>query len=722
MFLWLLLIMGWQVHSRGSEEEERVLHAYPSPQWNLYSYHSADPTVLTRKGGGEEGENYGLGIASCGHRVFIGSYTDKYHYVQTGAIYIYSTSAEGTWNLESKLHPSYTSSEAYFGWSVTCEGNGTVAVGAYGDNSLNIQKAGAVYLYSYVEASSSRSVRGTWQEQGIFYSNNPQEHEYFGWAVAIDGDIMAVSAVGNAEMYTACGVVYVFKYTGSAAARRLQDNDDGGDDSNDDVDGDNDNINNDNDDYQYTPSLPAGWELESVIAPTDPYAYMNFGWSLSLSDQVVVVSAPWMLSRRGVVYVYERELTENSAYDDIYYMNEGEYTYTLMSTVYSGSLTKDADLFEIDTKSYFGHSVAIDGDVVVIGHHLGHSYTSESTSVSGHTGDAGSYTSSRTGRVFVCRLDQSGTSPGTGTVTLIADLGDIVSDRIKEYSFFGYDVSISGRTIIVGSPGDINYDGNASVFLFSATDDSRNDWVLTEHWQGVEYKPQSPDYSTKRLEPSRFGIATAVNDRGNLVFASDSHGMSVDYIQTGCVFAWTGFWIASLGNDISESSSSGWVWLSAVLLLSLGVIIVVVVKKQRQEKRGHVDGILDEWDQSMSMAIGADSDDTRRGAFQVVDRVLSVVAKFRDRCWGRGGFMSDMQMTSLPTESMHDDDGGVHHRPGAVLGSAAVDSRKLIATAQAVADDENHPNHEEVAELIRSYRREWITSERFQKEFQRLIF
>ena len=99
-------------------------------------------------------------------------------------------------------------------------------------------------------------------------------------------------------------------------------------------------------------------------------------------------------------------------------------------------------------------------------------------------------------------------------------------------------------------------------------------------------------------------------------------------------------------------------------------------------------------------------------------RLVSIVEKGRDRLWGHGGVMSGVQMSSLPTESSHDDMSSIH----GMGGGQSVDSRKLIATAQAVADDDNHPNHEEVAELIRSYRREWINLERFQKEFQRLIF
>lgn len=718
MWRQLLLTLAFSLHvhcttTTSDEDRTNKDHVYS------FTGEGVSEHVLTRKGGGEKGDNYGLGVATCGRRAFVGSYSDSFHYTHTGTVYVYTLAptssssfsssstttstmlGEGVaeeWVLEDKLHPTYSSADVYFGWSLACQGNSSLAVGAYGDNSLGIQKAGAVYLYSYVSASYKGS--GGWEVQGIFYSVSPQEHEYFGWDVALDDNLLVVSAIGNADLYTACGVVYVYKYNKiTLITRRMQEGDT------------DENVNNDHDDgyMPYVSKTPDGWDLESVIAPADPYAYMNFGWSVSLYDQSVVVSAPWMFARRGVVYVYSRGLTENSAYDDLYYMDEGEYAYTLVSTVYSGTLTDDSDLFEADSKSYFGYSVAIDDDLIVIGHHLGHTYSKSNGEMR------------RTGRVFVCRLEEeSSITTSTRSVTMIADLGEIVEDRIDEFSFFGYDVSIAGRTIVVGAPGDIHTNSNTSVFVFTAKDSSRNDWTLTQHWRGRDYAPYSPDLPSDQLEPTRFGIATSINEEGNLVFVSDNNGMSVDYIQTGRVYAWIGI-LYDDSNDTQDMSISTTFWIFSVFVVSMSIGMIAIVSKRRRPKlpRSDLDDILGDEDESILMAIGTGDDSNSSSEFvRTLLRYGSLITSSYNQIWSRNG-MEGVQMARIPTESIHGDDSGDQ---GSRSSASTVDSRKLIATAQAVADDDNHPNHEEVAELIRSYKREWINTERFQKEFQRLIF
>merc|ERR1711939_378417 len=51
-----------------------------------------------------------------------------------------------------------------------------------------------------------------------------------------------------------------------------------------------------------------------------------------------------------------------------------------------------------------------------------------------------------------------------------------------------------------------------------------------------------------------------------------------------------------------------------------------------------------------------------------------------------------------------------------------MNKKRLVATAQAVAVDDNHPNQEEVAELLRTFERDWISEEKFLAELQRLVF
>lgn len=676
-----------------------------------YDY-SVQASIITRRGGGTSDENYGVGTTSCGDRVFIGSYTDSYHYMKTGAVYIYSLSSSGRWELDSKVHPSYISSDIYFGWSLACQSRDYVAVGAYADSSQGLSKAGAVYMYAETEtrSSSSGNIVTSWQEKGVLYSENPQAHENFGWAVSVSENLMAVSAIGNAELFSECGVVYMYKYTAPAtddSRRRVLQHDS---DNGEDVGGD-----------EVSGGSPPGWQLEAVLSSPDPYPYMNFGWSVGLHGGVVVVGAPWMHSRRGEVYIYSRELTENSAYDDLYYMDEGEFIYTLEDSLSAASLSaltrgieEEGRIYEVDTKSYFGHSVSIDGDVVVIGHYLGHIYNRGSDGDIDGDGDGEEARLVRTGSAYVCRLDSNS---ATNKVTLIANLGHLVARQLEEFSFFGYDVSVSGRTIVVGAPGDGHSNRNSSVFVFTAESDRRK-WRLSRHWHGAEFAPSAPDTPAHQLAPSRFGVSTTASNGGGVVFASDSKGMSADYVQTGCVFSWVGI-------QVDEEQSAVMTALVTPITLAVGVIaaafliIGAIVWMKRRQRTGAEGGILG-GDDNISMAIGtSDSEESSSFFFRSVSRIAYIL---RTRLSPR----ANMQMVSLPTESLHgmDSSSGGHSSCGdqASHSCADVDTRRLISTAQAVADDDKHPCSEEVSELIRSYRRDWISPERFQQEFQRLVF
>ena len=705
--LGLLIVLILSLHQDVNQATStRITSSY-------YEYTAQPSSIITRKEGGTIDENYGIGIASCGDTLFIGSYTDKYHYIQTGAVYIYTLSSSQKWLLDSKIHPSYVSSDIYYGWSISCQSNSTVYVGAYGDNSLGIDKAGAVYSYEYIISGIdelSGQIIASWKQTGIFYSKYPQEYEYFGWAIEVNGNFLVVSAIGNSELHAECGVVYIFKYSSivvssQSKSKVMNSMNDGGEG---DLDGDNSNNDDGGDDKGYfeggTFSAPDGWELDGIISPVDPYPYMNFGWSLGMYDGVVVVSAPWMYERRGVVYLYNRQITEQNAYDDLYYADVGDFTYDLFGTVYSATLINDMDLFELDTKSFFGYSVDIDGDLIVVGHYLGHSYVSSEGNGEDDTSVA------RTGGAYVFRFDVS-----DSTVRLVADLRALVEHLLGELSFFGYHVSIEDGTIVVGAPGDGHSNNNSSVFVFAASDSNRNGWYLKQHWYGKDYTPSSPYQPSDQLEASRFGIATSISNGGHHVFASDSHGMSKDYIQTGCVFSWFGtmYYQQSYENTkfFDHHSISLWLFSLLVAVFASVYVYTTIKQKQRLTERSDLDRIFDESNSKMSMSTCSD-DDQESVAFPM--RVLHKIADFiRQR-----GSSEGMQMMRLPTDSSHHGE-----RPSGEVGRHGnIDARKLIATAQAVADDDNHPNHEEVEELIRSYKREWISSERFQQEFQRLVF
>lgn len=121
-----------------------------------------------------------------------------------GAAYIFPRDLSG-------LHPpqllfAAPGGEQYFyGCSLAIAGD-TAVVGAYGDGAQG-SFAGAAYVY----------VRnaGSWSLQQKLTAADHALDQYFGWSVAIDGDTIAVGAIGDASHGTKSGAAYVYSRSGT---------------------------------------------------------------------------------------------------------------------------------------------------------------------------------------------------------------------------------------------------------------------------------------------------------------------------------------------------------------------------------------------------------------------------------------------------------------------------------------------------------------------------
>jgi hypothetical protein len=122
-----------------------------------------------------------------------------------GAVYVFARSGT-TWTQQAYLKASNTETGDYFGWSVAVSGDSVVigaweeasnATGIDGNQSDNSSPlAGAAYLFAR---------NGTdWTQQAYLKASNTERNDQFGWAVAVSGNLVAVSAV--AESSNATGV------------------------------------------------------------------------------------------------------------------------------------------------------------------------------------------------------------------------------------------------------------------------------------------------------------------------------------------------------------------------------------------------------------------------------------------------------------------------------------------------------------------------------------
>lgn len=115
---------------------------------------------------------------------------------------------------------SNQNSSAYYGWSVALSGD-TIVVGEPGRSLSNLYGVGRVYVYVR-DATTQLWTLQTTLEPPV---GDHVDFGFFGWSVAIDGDLLAVGMRGadqNQEPQT--GAVYVYRRTGTtwSAGTKLQ--------------------------------------------------------------------------------------------------------------------------------------------------------------------------------------------------------------------------------------------------------------------------------------------------------------------------------------------------------------------------------------------------------------------------------------------------------------------------------------------------------------------
>ena len=144
------------------------------------------------------------------------------------------------------------------------------------------------------------------------------------------------------------------------------------------------------------------WDTEWVELTGDPVGNTEFGYAVAISGDVVVVGA--------------RKDSENGLYSGSVYVfrNNGS------------TWIREAKLYADDAQAqeYFGSSVAIDGDTLVVG------------ATKGGEGDL------QTGSVYVFKYNGSDWEEET----------ELFAENLAYNDQFGYSVAIEGDTILVGAP------------------------------------------------------------------------------------------------------------------------------------------------------------------------------------------------------------------------------------------------------------------------------
>lgn len=147
-----------------------------------------------------DADEFGVSVALSGDTAVIGAPHDGAQGSSAGAAYVFVRSA-AAWSEQQKLAASDAAVEDRFGWAVAAEGD-LALIGAPAYQAAPPTSAGAVY--SFVRSA------GTWSEQQKLEPPNGDLDDRFGWSIALEGAVALIGAIGDDDLGTNAGAVYVF--------------------------------------------------------------------------------------------------------------------------------------------------------------------------------------------------------------------------------------------------------------------------------------------------------------------------------------------------------------------------------------------------------------------------------------------------------------------------------------------------------------------------------
>lgn len=381
---------------------------------------------------------FGGSVSISGDTVIVGSTNVS----SESAAYVFVRNGT-TWSEQAKLT---TIDEGVARHSVSVSGDSTIVVATGVDGSVN--------AYVFVRNGT------TWSEQTKLTSKDSAENYIWGNSVSISGDTAIVGMSGN---YSDGGSAYVFERSGTfwSEQAKLTSSDvatDGyfgtsvslsGDTAIIGVSGDDDGGSSSGSAYVFNRNWNrTAWHEQAKLTASDAEAYDWFGCSVSLSGNVAVIGA--------------------YADDDGGSASGSAYTFVRSGTSWSEEeklTASDAEAYD-----YFGRSVSLSGNVVVIG----------------ASGDDNSGNNSGSAYVFVWR----GTTWGEQAKLTASDEGSGDS--------FGNSVSVSGDTLVVGAYRDDDGGNNSgSAYVFS-----RN---------GTTWSEQAKLTASNRVADGYFGTSVSLS-------------------------------------------------------------------------------------------------------------------------------------------------------------------------------------------------------------------
>jgi len=416
---------------------------------------------------GAQYDYFGWSVAISGDTAIVGAESDDDDGTSSGSAYIFYQDHGGTdnWGQVKKLTASDAAAGDHFGRSIAISGD-IVIVGAH-RNDINGTNSGSAYIFSRDHGGADN-----WGQVKIITADDGAADDAFGLSVSINGNIAIVGAYSDDDNGTGSGSAYIFS------------RDYGG---------------------------PDNWGQVKKIIANDGAEDDHFGSGVSISGATAIVGA---YHDEGASYSIP-----GSAY--IFYQAQGG----------SNNWGQVQKLTASDGATFdeFGLRVSISGDTAIVGAHLdndavngndsGSAYifsrdhggpdnwgeVTKLTASDGAVGDCFGDSVSLSEDTVIVGASQhytDGYSPGyayifsrdQGGVDNWGEVEKLTASDTASGDEFGYSVSISGNSAIVGAHLDNdavngNDSGSAYIFLIGKDDPSLADViiglrVLTGNWTG----------------------------------------------------------------------------------------------------------------------------------------------------------------------------------------------------------------------------------------------
>ena len=253
-------------------------------------------------------DRFGFSLVMEGSTMIVGNPRDDDQAADSGSVVVFEHDG-AQWAEITELTPSVGVELGQFGWSLALDGD-VLVVGAIGDESPGENNTGAAWVFRH---------DGTeWVEEQRLSVPGLDDFDELGFAVAVDGDDVFVAAVNDDGVGIDSGAVYTFSYDGVEwnEGQKLVSGDIAGGDWFGwalDVDGDllavsapQHDAAAENSGALYFFERPGGvWVESDKIVPDGAGAFENFGWSVDLEGPRMVVGAAAADSFSGALYLFQ---------------------------------------------------------------------------------------------------------------------------------------------------------------------------------------------------------------------------------------------------------------------------------------------------------------------------------------------------------------------------------------------------------------------------------